>query len=128
MTLTLCCVFDPNFRRWSVFTGFRTGVCSLLLPQHRTHPPLPQQTDGPRDGLTNNFTPPHALQHSQKTPSAERARQRLLGHPLVSGRQTLGLKCRCLLAWTGVCQLCEGRAGGGSPSRLSFFMKICSNL
>lgn len=124
MSLTLLfSVFDLVFRRWSVLLGFGIGVRSLLLPQHHAHSPLPQQTDGPRDGLTNNFAPPHTLQHWQESPSAQQACQRLLGHPVVPGQRMLGLKgsTRCPLAWTWVCQLCEGRAWGGTPSRLSFF-------
>lgn len=104
------------FRRRPVFPGLRVGVRALLLPQHGAHSPLPQQTDGPGDGLTNNFTPPHALQRSQEAPSAQRARQRLLGHPLVPGRRTLGLKggARFPLARRRVFQPCEARAWGGA--------------
>lgn len=107
----------PTSRRRPVFPGLRVGVRALLLPQHRAHSPLPQQTDGPGDGLTNNFPPPHALQPSQEAPPAQRARQRLLGHPPVPGRRTLGLRGGARVpsaasSWRWAFQPCEGSAWG----------------
>lgn len=88
-----------------LLVGPGPGVRPLLLPQHRAHPALAQQTDGPGDGLTNTFPHTRTLQRSQETPPAQQthAHGRLLGHALVPGRRTLGLS--------------RGRGAGGGGAR-----------
>lgn len=82
------------FRCGPLLSGPGSCLCPLLLPQHRTHPTLPQQTDGPGDGLTNTFPRTHTLQRSQKTPHTQQthAHRWFLGHPVVSRRRMLGVK------------------------------------
>lgn len=87
-----------------LLSGPGSGLRSVLLPQHHAHSTLTQQTDGPGDGLTNTFPRTHTLQRSQETPHTQQthAHGRFLGHPVVSGWGTLGIKRRVVLeteAW-----------------------------
>lgn len=79
-----------------LLSGPGSGLCPVLLPQHHAHSTLPQQTDGPGDGLTNTFPRTHTLQRSQEIPHTQQTHvhRRFLGHPVVSRRGTLGVKWR----------------------------------
>lgn len=91
----------------------------MLLPQPGAHPALAQQTDGPGDGLTNGLPGTRPQEAPPARPA--RAHGRLLGHPLVSGRRTLGLKgpnrWRVLQAVPGR----GGREQGNSLQDFSFY-------
>ena len=114
-----------------LLAGPGSGLRPVLLPQHHAHPSLTQQTDGPGDGLTNTFPRTRPLQRSQETPHTQQthAHGRFLGHPVVSGWGTLGIKRRGgPTRWNRTLRLCSGGAGDFQPLRLHFLwrpIQIC---